>query len=82
VEAHWRLFRYFFGFVYLKDEGRPATIRCAALRLKRNRLSKYLVGPLTSSNNVWHLEWFYLRNDPKCSLLVYTCGYYHVTPEA
>jgi hypothetical protein len=31
VEAHWHLFRYFFGFICLKDEGRSVTIRCTAL---------------------------------------------------
>jgi hypothetical protein len=68
--------------VSLKDERRSATIDCTTLRFNRNSSSEYLVGPLTSSNIGWHAEWFYLKNDPECSLLAYTAGYYYVTPEA
>jgi hypothetical protein len=50
--------------------------------LKRNRASEYLIGPLTNSNNRWHLEWFYLKNNPECSLSAYTSGYYDMTTEA
>jgi hypothetical protein len=55
VEVYWHLFCYFFGFACFKNEG-AATIWCAALRLKRNRSSVYLAGPLTSSNNRWHSQ--------------------------
>lgn len=79
VEAHWHLFRYFFGFVFLNDKGRPATIGCAALRLKWYRLSEYLDAPLSSSNSGWHSEWFYLKNDIESPLPVYTGGYYDMT---
>lgn len=82
MEEHWHLFRYFFGFVCLKDEGRPATIACAAVRLKRNRSSEYLAIALTSLNSSWHSKWFYLKNDPECSLSAHTGRYYDVTPEA
>jgi hypothetical protein len=57
-------------------------IGCDALRLKWNRVSEYLIGPLTSFNSGWHSEWFYLKNNPECSLLAYTDGYYDMTQEA
>jgi hypothetical protein len=82
VEVHRHLFRYFFGFVCLKDEGRPATIGCAALRLKWNRSPEYLVGPLNSTKSGWHKKWFYLKNDSKCPLSAYTGDYYDTTPDA
>jgi hypothetical protein len=63
VEAYWHLICYFYGYICLRGEGRPATIGYVALQLKRNRSSEYLTGPLTNSNSGWHSKWFYLRND-------------------
>jgi hypothetical protein len=82
VEAHWHLFRYFFRFVCLKDEGRLATIGCAALRLKQNRSSEYLASPLTSSKSSRHSELFYLKNNPEFPLPVYAGDYYDTPPDA
>jgi len=81
VEAHWHLFWNFFKFVIQKDDGRPTTIGCAALRMKQGRSRDYIPGSLTSSNSGWHSEWFYLRNDPEHPLPAYTGEWIDKAPE-
>jgi hypothetical protein len=66
------LFRYFFRFTCLREGSRAATIGCANLWMKQGRCDDYISAPLTSSNSVWHIGWFYLRNDPEHALPAFT----------
>jgi hypothetical protein len=72
TSALWDLFKYSFMFACLKDDSRVATIGCANLRMKQGWSDDYIPFSLTSLNSGWHKGWFYLRNDPKFALPVFT----------
>jgi hypothetical protein len=72
ISAHWHLFRHLFMFAYLKDGSKAAMIGCASLWMKQGRGDGSISSTLTSSNNDWHKEWFYLRNDPEFALPAFT----------
>jgi hypothetical protein len=72
ISAHWHLFRYFLKFTCLKEGSRAATISCVNLRMKQGRGDDYIPASLISSNNDWHMGWFYLRNDPEFALPAFT----------
>jgi hypothetical protein len=72
IGAHSHLFRYFFRFTCLREGSRATTIGCANLRMKQGRGDDYIPTPLTSSNSIWHMGWFYLQNDPEHALSSYT----------
>jgi hypothetical protein len=72
IDAHWHLFQYLFRFTCLRGGPRAVTIGCANLRTKQGRGDDYISVTLTSSNNGWHKQWFYLQNDPEHVLPAYT----------
>jgi hypothetical protein len=72
ISAHWHIFWYFFKFACLKEGSRAAKIGHTNLRMKQGGGDDYILVSLTSSNNSWHKEWFYLWNDPEFALPAYT----------
>ena len=76
IRPHWELFRYYFGFkineARLGSGRTSASIGCAALQMKSKRGRYYIELPLPKSHHGWHLEWFYLKNDPVHPLPAFT----------
>ena len=45
---------------------------CAGIQLQNNRVDEYSSMWLSMSNKGWHLQWFYLKNDPAAPLPKFT----------
>ena len=45
---------------------------CAGIQLWNNRVDEYPLMRLLTSNNGWHSQWFYLKNDTAATLPKFT----------
>ena len=76
IEPHFELWRYFFSVSLLKKRDRAGDLSvpmgCAGIHLRGQRVAEYMPCQLSRSNKGWHVQWFYLKNDPANPLTDFT----------
>ena len=76
ISPHFNLWRYFFVVTLLKKQEKRQELNmpmgCAGIQLHNNRVNEYPPMSLSTSNNGWHLHWFYIKNDVAAPLSEFT----------
>ena len=76
IDPHFDLWWHIFAINLLKRQVRkqelPTPVGCAGIHLRNNRADAYPSMRLSTSNNGWHSQWFYVKDDAAAPLPVFS----------